>query len=158
MGDLIPQRRIGNAGLKLIKSFEQLRLWPYQDIAGNWTIGYGHLMRPNEHYIVITQQQADNLLVQDLLAAEIAVSSYVRVPLTQDQFDALCSFVFNIGARNFEYSTLLRKLNLWDYEGASEQFVHWDKIFIDGALLPVDGLKRRREAEEQLFLSQQQAA
>jgi lysozyme len=158
MSENLPQRIIGIAGIKLIKGFEQLRLWPYQDAAGNWTIGFGHLIRSNEHFIVITQAQADHLLAADLSLAARAVNTYVKAPLTQDQFDALCSFVFNVGARNFEYSTLLRKLNLGDYVGAAQQFIQWDKVSVDGVLQPSEGLLRRRQAEENLFLSQQQAA
>jgi lysozyme len=86
------------------------------------------------------------------------VNSLVKVPLSQNQFDALCSFVFNVGTRNFEYSTLLQKLNVGNYAGAAEQFKQWDKVTLDGQLVPSTGLLRRRQLEEQLFLSKQQAA
>jgi lysozyme len=153
-----PERMISAVGVKLIKSFEQLRLWPYQDMAGNWTIGYGHLIRSNEHFIVINQAQADQLFSVDVSVAVHAVCNLVRVPLSQNQFDALCSFVFNVGTRNFQYSTLLSKLNFGDYAGAAQQFRQWDKVTVDGVLVPSTGLLRRRQAEEQLFLWQQQAA
>jgi lysozyme len=158
MTENVPQRTISAAGINFIKGFEQLRLWPYQDIAGNWTIGYGHLIRSNEHFVVITQAQANHLLSIDLAFAVHTVNSMVIAPLTQDQFDALCSFVFNVGARSFEYSTLLSKLNHGDYAGAAAQFRQWDKVTVEGVLMPSTGLLRRRQAEEQLFLSQKQAA
>jgi lysozyme len=153
-----PVRVIGDNGIKLIKSFEQLRLWPYQDIAGNWTIGYGHLIRHNEHFIAITPAQAEHLLANDLAFASHAVNSLVKVELTQDQFDALCSFVFNVGAGSCQYSTLLRVLNRGDYVAAAQQFIHWDKVVVDGILVPSDGLLRRRQSEEQLFQSQWHAS
>ena len=88
-------------------------------------------------------------LRQDVAESERAVNQHVHVPLTQHQFDALVSFVFNLGAGNFRTSTLLKKLNARDYDGAAQEFGRW--VQAGGKTLP--GLVRRREAESALFLT-----
>jgi lysozyme len=100
-------------GLALIKQFEGLRLQAYQCAANVWTIGYGRTagVRPGD---AITPEQADVFLREDVSDAERAVSRFVRVPLTQHQFDALFSFTFNLGTGNLRTSTLLRLLNAGD--------------------------------------------
>jgi lysozyme len=139
---------ISDNGLKLIKYFEGTRLVAYQDVKGIWTIGTGHTadVRPN---MVITDDQAMAYLRQDVQWAEQVVNREVTVDLNQNQFDALVCFVFNVGSGNFCKSTLLRKLNSGDYDGASEQFLAWDKA---GGVV-VSGLLRRRTAEQDLFES-----
>lgn len=139
--------KTGEKGLTLIKHFEGLRLWAYQCSANVWTIGYGHTadVRPGD---VITPEQADAFLRQDVADAERAVSRFVRVPLTQCQFDALVSFVFNLGVENFRTSTLLKKLNAGDHDSAAQEFGRW--IHAGGKTMP--GLVRRREAERAMFL------
>ncbi|BEM76148.1 lysozyme [Serratia marcescens] len=137
---------IGTNGLNLIKHFEGLRLRAYQCSAHVWTIGYGHTADVGEND-VITEEEALYFLHQDLAESERAVNQYVHVPLTQNQFDALVSFVFNLGAGNFLTSTLLKKLNSGD-DGAAQEFGRW--IHAGGKALP--GLVRRREAERALFL------
>lgn len=137
---------IGTNGLNLIKHFEGLRLSAYQCSAHVWTIGYGHTADVGEND-VITEEEALYFLHQDLAESERAVNQYVHVPLTQNQFDALVSFVFNLGAGNFLTSTLLKKLNSGD-DGAAQEFGRW--IHASGKALP--GLVRRREAERALFL------
>lgn len=139
--------RIGINGLNLIKEFEGLRLQAYQCSANVWTIGYGHTADVGEND-VITEEEALHFLHQDLAESERAVNQYVHVPLTQNQFDALVSFVFNLGAGNFRNSTLLKKLNAGDDDGAAQEFGRW--IHVGGKALP--GLVRRREAERALFL------
>ncbi|MFK7888037.1 MAG: LysM peptidoglycan-binding domain-containing protein [Gammaproteobacteria bacterium] len=136
-------------GVDLIKSFEGLRLNSYQDSGGVWTIGYGHTsgVGPGQ---TITQAQADSFLRQDVQWAENAVRDNVDVPLTQNQFDALVSFTFNVGAGAFAGSTLLRNLNAGDYAGAQEQFGRW--VNADGQRL--EGLVRRRGDEAALFGSE----
>jgi len=138
---------IGTNGLNLIKSFEGLRLRAYQCSANVWTIGYGHTadVRAND---VITEEEALSFLRQDVAESERAVNQYVHVPLTQNQFDALVSFVFNLGVGSFRTSTLLKKLNAGDYDGVAQEFGRW--IHAGGKKLP--GLVRRREAERALFL------
>lgn len=140
--------KTGEKGLALIKHFEGLRLRAYQCSANVWTIGYGHTagVRPGD---AITPEQADAFLRQDVSDSEHSVSRFVRVPLTQCQFDALVSFVFNLGAGNFRTSTLLKKLNAGDYSGAADEFSRW----INAGGKPLPGLARRREAERLLFLT-----
>lgn len=138
--------QISEKGIQLIESFESLRLESYQDVRGIWTIGYGSTLNVLPG-MTITQEQAEQRLAQDLASAEAAVNVNVRVPLTQTQFDALCSFTFNCGNAAFKQSTLLRLLNQGDYAGAAEQFIRWDKA--GGEV--VAGLLRRRQAEIALF-------
>ncbi len=98
---------------------------------------------------MVTGQQADAFLREDLAVAELAVNTNVKAQMSQGQFDALVSFVFNVGAGNFVRSTLLRKLNAGDYDGAVAEFGCW--VFAGKTVLP--GLVRRRAAERELFLS-----
>jgi GH24 family phage-related lysozyme (muramidase) len=142
-------RQINADGLRLLKSFEGLRLDAYQDSVGVWTIGYGTTtgVRPGMR---ITAAQAEALLKRDLQIFERTVSENVNVPLTDDQFSALVSFTYNVGGSAFANSTLLRLLNQKDYQGAADQFLRWDKA--GGSALP--GLTRRRQAERALFLGQ----
>ena len=133
----------------MLKSFEGLRLRAYQDSVGVWTIGYGTTsgVRPGQ---VITEAQAEAFLKRDLDRFEAAVEDLVTVPLNDDQFSALVSFVYNVGEGALASSTLLRLLNRRDYQGAAEQFLRWNKA--GGAELA--GLTRRRRAERALFLGQ----
>jgi lysozyme len=132
---------------EIIKQFEGLRLEAYKCPADVWTIGYGHTnkVKPGD---AITEGEADILLALDVQEAERAVSSYVDVDINQNQFDALVSFVYNLGAGNFKSSTLLKKLNQGDYLGAANEFQRWNKA--GGKVLR--GLVRRREAEANLFI------
>lgn len=140
--------RTSEKGLNLIKKYEGLRLKAYKCPAGKLTIGYGHTnnVRPDD---VITEAQASELLIRDVLDVEGAINRLVTKTLTQGQFDALCSFIFNLGAGAFQRSTLLRKINQGDFVGASREFSRW--IYSGGKIL--NGLKKRREEEKQLFLS-----
>jgi lysozyme len=133
-------------GLKLIEDFEGLRLVAYQDLGGVWTIGYGHT-RDVCVGQTCTQAEAEAFLVADVAAAETAVSSYVHVPLNQNQFDALVSFTFNVGAGAFAASTLRKCINAGAFNLASDEFLKWDRIG------PVDNLamRNRRDAERYLF-------
>lgn len=133
----------------LIKHYEGLRTIAYKDPAGNYTIGYGHLMHPNEGMIPVSLSPdgAEDLLKQDLEKAEKHVKDLVRVPLSQGQFDALVSFTFNVGETNLRNSTLLKKVNQADFEGAAEEFDRW--IHAGGKVL--QGLVKRRSAEKGLF-------
>lgn len=143
------RHQINAKGLRLLKSFEGLELRAYQDAVGVWTIGYGTTsgVRPG---MMITQAQAEELLKRDLDRFERAVIDLVRVPLNDDQFSALVSFVYNIGEGALATSTLLRLLNQRDYQGAADQLLRWDKA--GGQTLA--GLTRRRRAERALFLGQ----
>jgi GH24 family phage-related lysozyme (muramidase) len=146
-----PRLSTGAKGIALIKSFEGLSLNKYQDIVGKWTIGYGHLILPDEVFnVALTEAQAETLLRRDLAVSEKGVNQYVLVPLTQNQFDALVSFTFNLGVGNLKSSTLLRVLNAHQYQSAADEFLRWDKA----GGKQVAGLTRRRAAERALFISQ----
>ena len=136
-------------GIALITQFEGLRTSAYLDAAGIWTIGYGHTDDEVRSGSRIDTGEADALLRQDLSAAEATIRTLVTQPLAQASFDALVSFVFNVGAAAFAGSALLRKLNSGDVEGAAAEFERWR--YAGGRVLP--GLLRRRIAERTLFLS-----
>ena len=137
---------ISKNGLDLIKQFESLQLKAYKCSANVWTIGYGHTKNVKEGDR-ISQDQANCFLMQDLYSVERAIVRLVKVKLNQNQFDALCSLIFNIGISAFNKSTLLAKLNKEDYVGAAEQFRRWNKV----NNVVMAGLVRRRQAEEDLF-------
>ena len=139
---------LGAAGLALIKSFESCRLKAYLDQRGVWTIGWGHTGPAVTAQSVCSQADADAWLIQDTLTAQKAINSQVDVALTQNQFDALVSFVFNVGAGAFAGSTLLRYVNQ-AVPAAADEFLRWDHV--NGVTNP--GLARRRAAERALFLS-----
>lgn len=145
--------KIGKQGLDLIKSFEGLELKAYMptpiDVP---TIGYGHT-KTAKMGMKITEAGAEALLKQDLAWVEAVVNKSVTVPLTQPQYDALCSFVYNLGGTNFKRSTLLKKLNNKAYSDAADELLRWDK---QGSKV-LRGLTRRREAERALFLSEPDA-
>lgn len=141
--------RVSDAGIALIKSFEGLELEAYPDPATGgepWTIGYGHTGEVTPG-MVITEAEADELLLQDVAQFEMCVNGALQVPVTQGQFDALVSFAFNLGCRNLRNSTLLAKLNAGDNVGAAAEFVRWNRA----AGKVMAGLTRRREAERDLF-------
>lgn len=135
------------AGLAHLKQWEGLKLSPYKDSAGLWTIGYGHLLKNGEWWDSITEAQASQLLAQDVGTAEDAVNSLVKVTLSQPQFDALVSFVYNVGVGAFRRSTLLKLLNAGDYAGAAAQLPLWRKA---GGQV-IQGLVNRRASEVALF-------
>ena len=143
-------RKVNAATLSHIKQFEGLRLQAYPDPGskdGNpWTIGYGSTSNVKKG-MVIDHAEAEARLVRDLTHAETTVERLVSVPLTDNQFGALVSFVFNVGAGAFEKSTLLRHLNNGDYAAVPAQLSRWNKN--DGAVMP--GLTRRRAAEAVLW-------
>ena len=140
------QRRVNEAGIALVKEYEGLRLRPYQCAGKVWTIGYGHT-RTVTPGIVITQEQAEQFLQEDMEIAARAVSRLVQVPLGDNQFAALCCFVFNVGIGNFEASTLLRLLNRGWYEQVPAQLMRWNKVKGE----ELGGLSRRRAAEGRLW-------
>lgn len=135
-------------GIQLIQHFEGCRLTAYRCAAGVLTIGWGHTGPDVKAGMVITQERADALMVQDLLAFERDVIGMVKVAMTQSQFDALVAFAFNVGSGALRKSTLLRMLNAGDYSGAAYQFLRWNKA----GSVTLRGLTRRRAAERALFL------
>ncbi|HHB1424444.1 TPA: lysozyme [Serratia odorifera] len=140
-----------NRGRTFIKGFESLELRAYPDPGTGgkpWTIGWGHTkgVNPGDQ---ITQQEAEQFLDEDLAVFELTVNTAIKRAMTQNQFDAMVSLAFNIGGRNFAQSTLVKKFNAGDVQGAVDQFPRWK--FSAGEVMP--GLVRRRAAERELFLS-----
>jgi len=137
-------------GLELIKKFEGCKLKSYKCPAGVWTIGYGHTEDVKEGDIV-SPQEADKLLRADVFKFEEYVADNVMVNLTQNQFDALVTWTFNLGVGNLRNSTMLKKLNNADYTSVPFEMKRWNKA--GGKTL--DGLVRRRQAESLLFESKE---
>ena len=133
-------------GIALIKKFEGCELEAYQCSAGVWTIGYGHT-KDVEEGDTISKDQAEEMLVEELHEYENYVNEYVNVALSQNQFDALVSWVYNLGPANLTASTMLKVLNSGEYEDVPAQMKRWNKA--GGKVL--EGLIRRREAEACLF-------
>ena len=147
--------RLSRKGAELIAGFEGFVPRPYNDAAGHATIGFGHLLHrgpvtatDKARWGTISRDRGIALLLQDAREAERAVAEAVRVTLTQEQFDALVSFVFNVGAGAFRSSTLLKKLNRGDEREAADELLRWTRA--GGRVL--EGLLRRRRAERALFL------
>ena len=140
--------KCNQAGLDLIKSFEGCRLEVYADIVGLATVGYGHRTSLPVGS-TITQDEADDLLTQDIAKFESGVTESVIGDISDNQFAALVCFSFNLGLGALKGSTLLVKVNAGDFEGAAQEFLRWDKA--GGVVVP--GLLRRRQAESGLFLS-----
>ena len=152
--------QLSNNGLKIIKNFEGLRLSAYKDVAGVWTIGYGSTryqdgkeIKPGDK--LANEEQGDALFRNTLRQYEDAVNQSVKVPLSQNQFDALVSFAYNEGTCALRQSTLLAKLNEKNYVEAAEHFLAWDKITDPqtGDKVICDTLLQRRKEESTLFLS-----
>lgn len=144
--------QISNNGIAKLKGEEGEKLVGYLDTRGIPTIGTGHTGlvdgTPVTKGMVITSDKSSQLLRSDLQWTEKVINDNVKVPLTQNQYDALCSLIFNIGASAFIGSTVLRKLNVKDYAGAADAFLMWKK-----AGKKPDILLRRRQRERALFLS-----
>lgn len=144
-------KKTSEAGKDIIKEFEGLRVLAYVCPAGVVTIGYGTTKiagAPVKIGMKITSEEAEQLLEEDLKTFENAVNQSVTVELTQNQFDALVSFVYNVGAGNFRKSTLLKRVNAGKFAEAADEFLKWNKA--GGKVLA--GLTRRRNAERNLFL------
>ena len=145
---------ISQAGIDLIKKFEGYRSKPYRDVAGLWTIGYGHLIGngktlPDHYNREFTEGEIDELLRQDLAKFERGVTLQFPMLLRQCEFDSLCSFSFNLGLGTLEKSSLKKDILASNKEQAAKDFLKY--IYAGGK--PIEGLKRRRLAEQKLFLS-----
>ena len=137
---------IAKSTLDFITKEEGARNKAYKDSKGLWTIGVGHLIKSDEQHLItatLTDDQVEELLRSDLKWCSEAVESSVKVPLTQAQFNALYSLCFNIGETNFRKSTVVRKLNEKDYQGAADAILMWNKPEV---------LVKRRQRERALFL------
>jgi len=137
---------IAKSTLDFITKEEGSRNKAYQDSKGLWTIGVGHLIKTDEEYLLtatLTDEQVEDLLRSDLKWCSEAVETSVKVPLQQHQFDALYSLCFNIGGTNFAKSTVVKKINENDLQGAADAILMWNKP---------DVLVNRRKRERALFL------
>ena len=138
---------ITKSTLSYITEEEGKRNKAYKDTKGLWTIGVGHLIKPDEQHLItatLTDEEVEELLRSDLKWCSEAVEGAVKVPLQQAQFDALYSLCFNIGGTAFKNSTVVRKLNAGDYQGAADAILMWNKPAV---------LEKRRKRERDLFLS-----
>ena len=138
-------------GIAFLKLREGFRSKVYNDTGGVATIGYGHMVLPGEKFDSLSIQEATALLYKDINIAESCVNNFVKVQLNQNQFDALISFIYNLGCSAFKGSTLLRLLNAGDYEGAANQFQRWSN---DNGKF-VSALLKRRMLEKQLFITKE---
>ena len=145
------------AGRKLIEQREGVVLTAYRDSAGVLTIGVGHTSAAGSPTVTpgmtITAAEASEILYRDLAVFETAVNSLVKVPLNQNEFDALVSFAFNVGAGALKTSTLLKRLNAGDRKAAADQFLVWNKITVGGKKKTLQGLVNRRKSEREQFLT-----
>ena len=144
---------VSNKGVDLICEFEGEQLIAYDDGVGIWTIGFGTIKYPNGVRVkkgdTCTLEQAKEYMRHDLIEFEHTVNISVKVPLNQNQFDALVSLAYNIGSNAFKSSTLVKKLNTGDYQGAADQFNVW----VNAGGKRMQGLVNRRDREKLLFLS-----
>ena len=138
---------ISKRGIDLIKSFEGCKLTSYKCPAGVWTIGWGTTGPTIVSGLKWSQEQADSAFEKHLAEFSQGVTDLLKVPVTQSQFDALVSFAYNVGLGALRKSTLLRLLNSGDYSGAAGEFGKWINKGTDFEA----GLRRRREAERQLY-------
>lgn len=173
---------VSKLGIEFIRRWEGCKACAYHDAAGHLTIGVGHMLTRSERmsgtlYIAnkpvpwvpwvrssklpglrarrpgLSEQQIDDLLIQDLVPVAATLGARVHVPLNQYEYDALCSFVFNTGREAFRRSTLLRRLNRGDYPAVPGELARW--VHAGGKVLR--GLKRRRAAEAALFMTREDA-
>jgi lysozyme len=137
---------IAKSTLDFITKEEGARNKAYKDTKGLWTIGVGHLIKADEQHLItatLTDEQVEELLRSDLKWCSEAVETSVKVPLTQNQYDALYSLCFNIGGTNFAKSTVVKKINQNDIQGAADAILMWNKPEV---------LINRRKRERNLFL------
>ena len=143
--------RMSAAGLATVKEFEGLRLKAYKCPASVWTIGYGHTSAAGAPIVtpelVITKDEAEEVLARDMEQYEEGVRKYVKVDLTQGQFDALVDFAYNAGVGALQKSTLLKKVNAEKFDEVPAEFMKWTK----GGGKELPGLVRRRRAEVKLW-------
>jgi len=179
---------VSAACLALIKEHEQLRLNAYLCPSNRLTIGYGHVLLPKfdpalfgihastlariiddcqsrrrvtpeaRSLLRLSESAVETLLMKDVSQTARFLNSVVQVPLNQNQFDALCSFVFNIGQGNYATSTLRKQLEAGDYQAAADQFPRWVYGSVNGKKSKLNGLITRRDAERALFLKPMEPA
>ena len=136
---------------KIIKEYEGLRLESYLCPAGFWTIGWGHTAPDIKKGMKITETQAEFYLAYDIQYFSNVVKRYVKVPLNDNQMAALVSFTFNLGDQRLKSSTLLKIINAGNFDQAALEFLKWDKATVDGKLISLNGLTKRRKEESETF-------
>lgn len=143
--------QISDEGADFIGDWEGEELWAYRDVKGIWTIGIGHIegVKEGDH---ITREEMFHIFRKDVARFVDGINSAVTVALSQRQYDALVSLVFNIGLGGFSNSTVLRELNQGHYEKAADAFLMWNKVRDQERLRVVQGLTNRRQAEREMFL------
>jgi lysozyme len=139
-------------GERLIEHFEGCKLTAYQDVGGIWTIGYGHTGKEAYKGAFITQDEATHLLQSDLMDTEEHLDRVLPQNVRGNQFSALCCFVYNVGKRAFDNSTLFQLVRDGDFTNAAEEFLKWDHV--NGKQVP--GLLARRATERALFMQEEQ--
>ena len=144
---------ISAEGLDFIKRFEGVRNRPYRCSAGLWTVGVGHLigngkLLPKDWNRVFSEKEINDLLANDIRKFERGIRMYIKVPLRQCEYDALCSFAFNLGLGTLQRSTLRQKINRGDKEGAAKELLKY--CYAGGKV--VRGLQIRRQAEYKMFM------
>ncbi len=149
---MLSRHRVSRAAIELIKRFEGYRRHAAQLPDGRWMIGYGHTLTAREG-AEVSESDAEALLVYDLISVQHTVNENVYAPLSQNQYDAICSFAFNIGLDNFRRSQVLKRLNAGAAVQAACAMELWRKADFEGERIVVDALVRRRAAEKALFLT-----
>lgn len=144
-------------GRELIKKYEGFAAKAYACPAGKLTIGYGHVIKTTERFSVLDKAQAELLLSADLRIFELYINgvlakSRCKIPINQNQFDACISFCFNLGMGSFDRSTLLKKIQVGDFEHAANEFLKWKFAKVNGKSIVLAGLLSRRRSEMALFL------
>jgi lysozyme len=173
-GLVINNMRTSKIGLEFIARWEGVVLHPYMDVAGLWTIGVGHLIKPTDSFstipnnkikelmkskdrshpfseLLISREEALEILSKDIIEVEAALVLAIKVPLNQNQFDALVSFGFNCGPNVFRTSGACRALGAGNYNAVAERLLDWSKVRINGELRTNKGLLARRTSEGELF-------
>lgn len=153
--EMLSSKKASSNCISLIKSFEGCSLQAYPDPGTGgapWTIGYGACFinnRPVHPKETISLEKAEQLLIEEVRDIERDIKGFITVPLSQNQYDSIISFVYNCGVYAFKESTLLKLLNQKEYHKAANEFLRWVK---GGNGHPLPGLIRRRQAEKKLFL------
>jgi lysozyme len=135
---------ISDKGIQFIEDREGVRLVAYQDVKGIWTIGVGHTGPEVKKGLIWTTEQVSQALQDDLKEVQECIYKNIKYPISQNQYDALCSFIFNVGIDAFAKSTILKKINAGDLAGAGNEFDRWN--------IPQQIIGRRMK-EKALFLT-----
>ena len=156
------------SAISIIKQFEGFSAKPYLCPANVWTIGYGYTLYKNGKLLKgaknksvanslypngISTVEASKLLEEDIDNIKTEILKLVKVPLTDNQSDALVSFVYNVGTTNFINSTLLKELNKGNYDKVPSELKKWVNVTVNGVKKPLQGLINRRNMEADLFLA-----